>query len=236
MQSPIEVCAWSGLEELRPVLERFLATRCRDDSEVDDVVQETLMRAARYRESLDDPGSLRSWAVRIALNVLRDHLRRERRLPRADAGDEALERIEGREPVPGDAQDEVQVALDGEVIERDRVLCHLHAAVASLREEDRAVLGSYYSEGGHSAETARVCEIAPALVKVRLFRARRRLLRVIQSRVTNERARAALPWPALPVIEPSRDTARAGRATFAGHAKHSAPDARGGWRCNGGSR
>lgn len=194
MHSPAEACDWTGLEALRPVLRRCLASRCRDESEADDIIQETLLRAARYRKSLTDPACLRPWAVRIAHNVLRDHLRYERRLPRSEGTDEILEQVEGREPAPGEARDDVHVALVGDVVERDHALEHLDAAVASLRLEDRAVLRSYYRDTGRCAETARACAIAPALVKVRLFRARKRLLRVIETRVAGERARATGLW------------------------------------------
>ncbi len=190
MPTPAEACDWSGLEALRPVLRRCLANRCRDDSEADDIIQETLLRAARYRKSLTDPSCLRPWAVRIAHNVLRDHLRSERRLPRNEGAEEALASVEGREPTPGEPHDDVRVALVGDVVEREDALVRLDEAVASLRNEDRAVLHSYYRDTGRCAETARVCAIAPALVKVRLFRARRRLMRVIEARVASERARA----------------------------------------------
>ncbi len=195
MPNPADACDWNGLESLRPVLRRCLANRCRDESETDDIIQETLLRAARYRKSLTDPACLRPWAVRIAQNVLRDHLRSERRLPRSDGPDDVLDHVEGREPAPGEARDEVHVALVGDIVEREHVLQHLDAAVAGLRHEDRAVLHSYYRDTGRCADTARACAIAPALVKVRLFRARKRLLRVIELRVASERARAIRLWP-----------------------------------------
>src|SRR5579859_494735 len=52
----------------------------------DDVVQETLLRAWRAKESLGDPGRLRPWLYRIATNVCLDELkRRPRRLLASDA-------------------------------------------------------------------------------------------------------------------------------------------------------
>lgn len=227
MHSPTETCDWTGLEDLRPLLRRCLAPRCRDESEADDIIQETLLRAARYRKSLADPTRLRPWAVRIALNVLRDHLRCERRLPRSEDPDDVLDSIEGREPAPGEARDDVHVALVGEVLEREHALHHLHAAVATLRQEDRVVLRSYYTDGGHCADTARVCEIAPTLVKVRLFRARKRLLRVIELRVTGERARAIRPWPKVAVAETARGERRSCCAALAGRVDEGAHRARG---------
>jgi DNA-directed RNA polymerase specialized sigma24 family protein len=79
MDLAIEPLRWSGLEELRPSLQRLLARRCRDAAELDDVVQETLLRAARYRAKLSERERLRGWAMRIAINVLRDRVRRRER-------------------------------------------------------------------------------------------------------------------------------------------------------------
>ena len=94
--------SWEGLADLRPALRRFVSRRCRDDGEAEDIVPEALIRASRYRESLHDPDRLRPWLMRIALNVFRDHVRRERRLPRVEVEPGLFDRIEGRKDVPGE--------------------------------------------------------------------------------------------------------------------------------------
>jgi len=175
--------SWAGLEELRPVLQMYLARRCRDVNEADDVIQETLLRAARYRGSLSDPARLRAWVVRIAANCLRDHLRREGRLPRGEASDEVFERIEGREHVPGEIAEDGQLSLNGEVVEKQVALRHVLGAMRRLRDEDKLVLDSYYTAQRSSLETARICDVAPDLVKCRLFRARRRLRHTLRVRL-----------------------------------------------------
>jgi RNA polymerase sigma-70 factor (ECF subfamily) len=177
---------WAGLAEMRPVVGRFLARHCRDESEVEDLVQEALLRASRYRRSLIDPARLRPWLLRIALNVLRDHVRRERRLPRTEVDQDLFELIEGREGVPGESREDLKVQLDGAVIEKPRALVHLCDAREELRSRDRIVLDSHYEAGRSCRETAFVCEIPHALVKVRLFRARKRLQRVLRSRLRTD--------------------------------------------------
>lgn len=175
--------SWAGLEDLRPILTIYLARRCRDESEIDDITQEALLRAARYRGSLSDPARLRAWVLQIATNCLRDHLRKEGRLPRGEANEEVFDRIEGREDVPGELSEDLHLSLNGVVVEREIALRHMLGAMRRLRDEDQVVLDSYYA-GQHScAETARVCEVAPDLVKCRLFRARRRLRRTLRVRL-----------------------------------------------------
>jgi len=178
---PSVVETWSGLAELRPVLRRFLLRRCRDDSEAEDIVQETLLRASRYRGGLADPDRLRPWLLRIAANLLRDHVRRERRLPRVEVDQEMFERIEGRERAPGETREDLHVQLDGALVERPSALDQLWSAKERLGAPDRTVLDSHYEAGRSCRETAVVCEIPAYLVKVRLFRARKRLQRALRS-------------------------------------------------------
>ena len=178
--------SWAGLVELRPALRRFVARRCRDDEEAEDIVQEALIRGWRYRGSLVDARRLRPWLMRIALNVFRDHVRREKRLPRVEVEPELFDRLEGREDVPGEPRVEPQVDLAGTRVGRPRVLDQLQDAREGLRERDRDLLGAYYDEGRSCNETALVCEIPAHLVKVRLYRARHRLRRVVRSRLRLE--------------------------------------------------
>ena len=102
MDVTTSLARWRGLERLEDDLRAYLCRRCRDQSEMDDVVQETLLRAARYRRSLCDPAKLRGWAMRIAANVLRDHVRRECRMQRRELLESGWESFEGREPIPGE--------------------------------------------------------------------------------------------------------------------------------------
>jgi RNA polymerase sigma-70 factor (ECF subfamily) len=187
MDGPSAAGSWAGLADLRPALRRFVSRRCRDEGEVEDIVQEALIRAWRYRASLVDAECLRPWLMRIALNVFRDHVRRERRLPRVGVEPELFDRIEGREAIPGEARVECQVELEGAIVERPRVLDHLCDARGTLRDPDRHLLHAYYDAGRSCAETAQVCEIPAHLVKVRLYRARHRLRRVVRSRLRVER-------------------------------------------------
>jgi len=173
--------SWSGLVELRPALRRFVSRRCRDEGEAEDIVQEALIRAWRYRGSLIDAARLRPWLMRIA-----EHVRREKRLPRVEVEPELFDRLEGHEDIPGEPRIEAQVELGGALVARPRVLDQLLDARGTLRDPDRHVLDSYYDAGRSCSETARVCEIPAHLVKVRLYRARHRLRRVVSSRLRVE--------------------------------------------------
>jgi RNA polymerase sigma-70 factor (ECF subfamily) len=180
------------LEVLERDLREFLARRCRDASEVDDVLQETFLRAARHRHALTEAGKLRAWAMRIASNALRDLQRRNSRLPRADLGEAAFDLMAGSEWDPADEDGEDFVRVGAEWVPRREALRELAQTVCELRPGDRRVLESYY-RASSGEQTARECGLARALVKVRLFRARRRLERKLRPRLLGSLRAGAAP-------------------------------------------
>lgn len=182
----IAVEAWSGLGEIESDLREFLARRCRDSSEVDDVLQETYLRAARHRHALTEAHKLRAWAMRIASNSLRDLQRRNSRLPRAEVSESAFDLIVGGEADPALVECDDCVRVGVEWVSRGTALRELAATVCELKPDDRRVLESYYAGGSSGERTARECGLSRALVKVRLFRARRRLARKLRRRLLEE--------------------------------------------------
>ena len=170
------------------MLRRFLRRRCRDENEVEDLVQETLIRAARYRGHLTHLDRLRSWSLQIASNVFRDHLRRSVRRPVVGVKEEILEEVPGGEQAPGELIEGDLLELEGDVLDKQVVLGMLSGALKDLVDHDQLVLSSYYGGGQSTAATASVCGIRQDLVKVRLFRARRRLERAVRQRLALHRA------------------------------------------------
>lgn len=167
---------WSGLEELRKDLRAYLVGRCHDENELEDVIHETFLRAVRYRGK--GVRKLRPWAFRIARNVLRDHHRREVHIQ--DLGGEAPEEaiLVAEEP-----EEEPEYRFERWTLDREAALGALTGALARLKPDDQRVLSSFYQGEGTSRATARECEIPHHLVKIRLFRARRRLLRALRQRL-----------------------------------------------------
>lgn len=186
-------CSWSGLFDLMPAMRWYVARRCANEAEVEDVVQETLLRAARYRGSLADPERLRPWVLRIAVNVLHDRARREARLPRTDVDDDVFDALEGREAIPGELVDDTGVAVEDDFGGQGYLARHLRGALDELRDLDRQLLIGRYSK----SDAPRPRTSGPN--KVRLYRARRRLLSALRARIARDPDRereacaAALP-------------------------------------------
>lgn len=93
-------------------LGKMLALRFRASAlEVDDLVQETYLRAARYTD-VEDRGHPRALLLRIAVNIARDQLRR--RVVRGGLDvplDQISEAERGFQPADQDAQLELKLAV-----------------------------------------------------------------------------------------------------------------------------
>ncbi|MSR63997.1 MAG: sigma-70 family RNA polymerase sigma factor [Planctomycetes bacterium] len=177
----LDEAAWEGLEELRDGLRAFLVRQVADENDVEDAIQETFLRAARYRRRRRVL-SLRPWALRIALNVLADAHRRGVRTQASGGSDEAFD--PPARPAPSPADQAYRVAdlwLDGEAA--SELVSH---GLGALRQQDRSLLDAYYGGTCATASAAAECGIPRKLVKVRLHRARQRLARALRRRVAIE--------------------------------------------------
>jgi len=64
---------------LVPALHQFARTMCHQSSDVDDLVQETLLKALRHRDRFTPYGSLKSWLFTIMKNTFCTRIKRARR-------------------------------------------------------------------------------------------------------------------------------------------------------------
>ena len=179
--------AWDGLSEVEPLVRGWLWRRCSDRAAVDDVVQDTLLRAARYRHGLTRPERLTSWALSIAANTLRDRLRSAPVERVAEADEFDLEQFACDER-PIDARgDDSLLRIGGRVVTCSDAVEHLRAALRTLKPQDAELLLEYYGGLDIQALTAR-SGLRASAVKCRLHRGRRRLARELERRLGLESA------------------------------------------------
>lgn len=147
------------LIEHLPRLRRYARALTGDVARADDLVQDTLERALAKLD-LWQPGSdLRAWLFTLMHNLFVNQLRTRR--PQDTALDEALEI-----PVSG-GQMEALAARD------------MHAALARLPEEQRAVILLVGLEQFSYAEAAQVLGVPAGTVMSRLARARGRMRQML---------------------------------------------------------
>lgn len=143
-------------ESMRPDLLRFAHWLARDRSLAEDIVQESLLRAWRSRDSLKDRGAARAWLLTI---VRREHARLyERKRLELVSLDEALE-----SQAPAKAADP-----EGD-------LFTLRNAIMKLPIEYREPLLLQVLGGFSTEEIARELALSSTAVLTRLFRARNKL-------------------------------------------------------------
>lgn len=135
-------------------------------ADAEDLLQETWLRAARLLPVFRRDGPLLPWLRGIALNVVREWLRRSRReASRASAIDP--------DDVPA-AERDVLARMD------------LDAAIAALPEGYRAVLVLHDVEGLTHAEIAEALGLAVGTTKSQLFDARRAMRRRLEGSTPTE--------------------------------------------------
>lgn len=176
----LEPGAWSGLEPLRDDVRFRLLRSCRDVNEVEDLVQETLIRAAHFRSSLNDRASLRGWVMRIARTVLCDHVRRETRLRGVERAEEVLGSIESRESRLEAEDPSFCVRLGGRELDSSELSLLLGDVLSKLSPLERGLLEAYYLDGLGVGETAARVGLTAECAKMRLYRLRGRLKRELR--------------------------------------------------------
>jgi RNA polymerase sigma-70 factor (ECF subfamily) len=138
----------------------YLARVSRDPALADDLTQESYVRFLCASRREDGEVAARRYLFRIATNLLRDHWRK----PPSASIDEFPEDVFARKCQS--AQAEVQAILG--------------PAMAQLRPRDRQLLWLAYAEGYSHHEIAEVTGLASASIRLLLFRARRKMARLLR--------------------------------------------------------
>ncbi|MDP6741336.1 MAG: RNA polymerase sigma factor [Planctomycetota bacterium] len=166
---------WEGIESFCPLLRAYFGHRCRDENEAEDLLQETLIKAARSQWGVKDRTRMRGWILRVGSNVLRDHIRKVQRGVVTCNDDGALDLAMAKEVDPCACNPDLIYDLGEDSVEGDVLLHSLSLVYGKLRAQDRSLLNSYYGGAEDTAATAEELRIQRSVVKVRLFRARKRL-------------------------------------------------------------
>ncbi|MEO8845937.1 MAG: sigma-70 family RNA polymerase sigma factor [Kofleriaceae bacterium] len=144
----------------------------RNETDAEDVTQDALLLAHRYRASFRGDSRYSTWLYRVTATAALMFLRRQRRLARevATSGDEETASLIEQQPSNAD--------LRGDVIARAE-LGHVQEAVAALGAKYPAVFWKRYGEGRTETEISRELGISVAAVKTRAFRGRQAALRAV---------------------------------------------------------
>ncbi len=155
----------------RPIYALAYRTLGREE-EARDVVQETFLRAFRGLKNFRGQAKFSSWIYRIALNLCRDWMRRERRAPIAPTP-------EGVDLVELAAEQEPAESIEDLVARHDmsRVVAR---AMARLPDEQRMAIILKEYHGMTFQEIADLQSVPLSTVKTRLYQGLSVLRRVLQ--------------------------------------------------------
>jgi RNA polymerase sigma factor (sigma-70 family) len=150
------------LERLRPSLLALARARLRSFHDAQDAVQETCLRALRSLDSYRPTAPFDHWVFTIAANVIRDvarrhNLRQETRLPAPD----------------------VDVLRPDQALEQDDELARIRRALERLDPEESAPLILHLIHGVPPREIAAHLDIPVEHLRVRFFRAIRKVRRAL---------------------------------------------------------
>ena len=150
----------------------------RNDSEAEDVVQETYVRAFTHLQDFRGDSSLATWLGRIAINEALGRLRRQRT------------NVEWTSLPPGTLEAQViqfplsAASEDPEKSMAQREIQHVvEHAIDELPEAFRIVFITRVIEGMNVEETAEILELKPETVKTRLHRARTMLRENVERKI-----------------------------------------------------
>jgi len=165
------------LDRTRDYVRSIAMKYVRDDQDAEDVTQDAMLLAHRYRDAFRGESRYTTWLYRVtataALMFLRRKRRQSREVPASGAVDEDGTALLERQAAPTDLRGQVISRADMEVVDR---------AVTRLGAKYPAVFWKRYGEGYTETEIAKELGISVAAVKTRAFRARQAALAAVAAR------------------------------------------------------
>lgn len=138
--------------------------------DVEDVGQEVFVRLYYSLDQLREPDVFEPWLYRLTVNAAYDYLRRQRRRPEARMSDLSEEQV-----VMADA--DAGTLAQREEVRQGKVRDFVNTLLGGVSEEDRILLTLKEVEGLSLKQLENVYKVNENALKVRLFRARQRVLK-----------------------------------------------------------
>jgi RNA polymerase sigma-70 factor (ECF subfamily) len=155
---------------------RFLMASLSDRDVAESLTQDCFLKAYNARHQFRGESSLSTWLTRIALNLVRDHLRSRRMRFWQRTRDTALDIVDVGEWIPDGASSPEQVCLQQERVRE------IWKSVERLSRQQRTVFLLRFVEEMELAEIAETTGMNTSTVKSHLYRA----LRIVRDRASGK--------------------------------------------------
>ena len=162
------------VERYQPKVFSIIHGIVRQRNDVEDIAQQVFAKVYSSLKSFDFRSSLITWIYKITVNECFDYLRKRkvRRLVyESDLSEDEVRRVENTEPAT-----DRQAPVDSSLAQRDYVL----KLLTRVSEEERMLLILKEVEGFSVEELAVKTGMNENTVKVKLFRARQKLVKAAQ--------------------------------------------------------
>ena len=172
-QSVLELADFDEVVRLyRPRIFRFLMASLGDRDVAESLTQDCFLKAYTARHQFRGDSSLGTWLTRIALNLVRDHLRSRPMRFWQHTRDTALDIVDVGDWIPDGASSPEEVCLQQERVRQ------IWKSVEQLSRQQRAVFLLRFVEEMELSEIAETIGMNTSTVKSHLYRA----LRIVRER------------------------------------------------------
>jgi RNA polymerase sigma-70 factor (ECF subfamily) len=141
---------------------------CGNHEEAEELAQDSFLKAYRALNSFKMKSSFATWFYRIVYNTTISHVRLKKK------------GVLSLEDFPADATDFIGTNTNEEEAEKEYRNSLVNFALQKITEEERGLISLYYNEDMSTDEIADVTGISKSNIKVRLFRARKKMQEIIE--------------------------------------------------------
>jgi RNA polymerase sigma-70 factor (ECF subfamily) len=168
---PMDSDAFAGFyQRSAPALRAYLARVSGNPTLADDLMQESYLRFLCASRPEGGEVNYRRYLYRIATNLLRDHWKRPRAACIEDVPEQFLTARDGLSHIDS------QAILD--------------PALARMRPRERQLLWLAHAEGYSHREISEITGLSAAGIRLLLFRARRKIARLLRQQIDADRGNA----------------------------------------------
>ena len=141
---------------------------CGNREEAEEIAQDSFLKAYRSLRTFKMKSSFATWLYRIVYNTSISHVRIKKK------------GVLSLEDFPADATDFIGTNTSEEEAELEYRNSLVNFALQKINEEERGLISLYYYEEMSTDEISEVTGISKSNIKVKLFRARQKMLEIIE--------------------------------------------------------
>ena len=142
---------------------------CGNHEEAEEIAQDSFLKAYRSLNGFKMKSSFATWLYRIVYNTAISHVRIKKK------------GVLSLKDFPADATDFIGNNSSEEEAEKEYRNAVVNFALQKINEEERGLISLFYYEDMSTEEIADVTGISKSNIKVKLFRARQKMLVIIEN-------------------------------------------------------